>query len=184
MAPPRPQCRGLDEKAGGVGVPAALWRTSQGVQKPLQACWGKRFLTGSEEQVLLAPPAGPGSGPSRWGGVAALAAPGWMVVPPLWEVKVQQVPPLWEVKVLQVPPLWEVKVQQRSQDAHLTRPRVGVEGAANRVAPPLLQHVAVLGVYRDGQQDTGEVTPTVQLTLAVGRVGAAALGPRQGCGRA
>ena len=145
--------------------------------------------------MLLAPPAGPGSRPSRWGGVAALAAPGWMVVPPLWEVKVQQVPPLWEVKVLQVPPLWEVKVlqvpplwevkvQQRSQDAYLTRPRVGVEGAANRVAPPLPQHVAVLGVYRDSQQDTGEVTPTVLLTSAVGRVGAAALGPRQGCGRA
>ena len=161
-----------DEKAGGAGVLAALWRTSQGVQKPLQACWGKRFLTGSEEQVLLAPPAGPGSGPSRWGGAAAPAAPGWMVVPPLWEVKVQQ-----------VPPLWEVKVQQWPQDAHLTRPRVGVEGAANHVAPPLLKHVAVLGVYRDGQQDTGEVTPTVLLTSAVGHAGEVAPGPRQGCGR-
>ena len=59
-----------------------------------------------------------------------------------------------------MPPQWEVKVQQGPKDAHLTRPLVGVEGAANRVAPPLLQLVAVLGVYRDGQQDTREVTPT------------------------
>ena len=61
------------------------------------------------------------------------------LVPPLWEVKVQGVPPLWEVKELQ------------HQDAHLTRPHVGVEGAANHVAPPLPQHVTVLGVYRDSQ---------------------------------
>ena len=82
-----------------------------------------------------------------------------------------------------MPPQWEVKVQQVPKDAHLTRPRRGVEGAANRVAPPLLQHVAVLVVYRDGQQDTGEVTPTVLLTSAVGHAGEVAPGPRQGCGR-
>ena len=111
MAPPRPLCRGLDEKAGGAGVLAALWRTSQGVQKPQPACWGKRFLTGSQEQVV-APSAGPGSGPSRRDGGATQAAPGWMAVPPVWEVKVLQVPPLWDVKVQLVPPLWEVKVQQ------------------------------------------------------------------------
>ena len=72
----------------GTGVPAALWRTSQSVQKPQQVCWGKRFLTGSMEPMMMTPSAGPGSGPSWWGGVAAQAAPGWMVVPPLWEVKV------------------------------------------------------------------------------------------------
>ena len=36
MAPPRPQCRGLDEKAGVTGMLAALWRTSWGIQKPWQ----------------------------------------------------------------------------------------------------------------------------------------------------
>ena len=41
--------------------------------------------------------------------------------------------------------------QVKRRDAHLTRPHVGVEGAANHVAPPLPQHVTVLGVYRDGQ---------------------------------
>ena len=51
----------------------------------------------------------------------------------------QVVPPPWEVKVQGVPPLWEVK-EPRHQDAHLTRPHVGVEGAANHVAPPLPQH--------------------------------------------
>ena len=98
MAPPRPLCRGLDEMAGGAGVPAALWRTSQSMQKPQQACWGKRFLTGSLEPVVMAPSTGPGNGPSYRGGVAAQAARGWMVVPPLWEVKVKYVPPQWEVK--------------------------------------------------------------------------------------
>ena len=53
---------------------------------------------------------------------------------------------------------------QEIQDDHLTRPSMGAEGAANHVAPPLLQHVTVLGVCRDGQQDTGEVTPTALLT--------------------
>ena len=53
--------------ASGAGVPAPLWRTSQSMQKPQQACRGKRFLTGSMELVVLAPSAGPGSGPS-WGG--------------------------------------------------------------------------------------------------------------------
>ena len=77
-----------------------------------------------------------------------------------------------------MPPLWEV-----IQDTHLTCPRVGVKGAANNVAPPLQQHVAVLGVYRDGQQYTGEVNPTVLLTLAVGRAGVVPPVPRQGCGR-
>ena len=88
MEPPRPLCRGLDEPAGGAGVPATLWRTSQSVQNPQQACCGKRFLTGSKEQEMVAPSAGPGSKPSWQGGGAAQAAPGWMVVPPLWEVKV------------------------------------------------------------------------------------------------
>ena len=53
---------------------------------------------------------------------------------------------------------------QKIQYAHLTRPRVGAERAANHAAPPLLQHVTVLGVCRDGQPDTGEVTPTALLT--------------------
>ena len=104
----------------------------------------------------MAPSAGPGSRQTRGDGGAAQAAPGWMAVPPLWEV---------------------------IQDAHLTRPLVGVKGAANNVAPPLHQHVAVLGVYRDGQQYTGEVNPTVLLTLAVGRAGVVPPVPRQGCGR-
>ena len=34
MTPPRPRCRGLDEKASGTGVLAAFGRTSQVVQKP------------------------------------------------------------------------------------------------------------------------------------------------------
>ena len=59
---------------------------------------GKRFLTGSMELVVMVPSAGPGSGPSWRGRVATQAAPGLMVVPPLWEVKVKQVPPQWEVK--------------------------------------------------------------------------------------
>ena len=59
MEPPRPLCRGLDEPAGGAGVPATLWRTSQSVQNPQQACCGKRFLTGSKEQEMVAPSAGP-----------------------------------------------------------------------------------------------------------------------------
>ena len=41
MAPPRPPHRGLDEKASGAGVLAALRRTSQGMQKPWLACQGK-----------------------------------------------------------------------------------------------------------------------------------------------
>ena len=77
MAPPRPLCRGLDEKASGAGVLAALWRTSQGVQKPQPACWGKRFLTGSQEQVV-APSAGPGSGQTRGtAGPPRLHQDGW-----------------------------------------------------------------------------------------------------------
>ena len=68
------------------------------MQKPQKACWGKRFLTGSMELVVMAPSAGPGSRPSWQGGVAAQASPGLMVVPPLWEVKVRQVPLQWEVK--------------------------------------------------------------------------------------
>ena len=52
MAPPRPRCRGLDEKASGADVQAALWRTSQGVQKPWQVCLGKRFLTRSRELMV------------------------------------------------------------------------------------------------------------------------------------
>ena len=84
--------------ACGTGVPAALLRTSQSVQKPQQECWGKQFLTGSMELVVMAPSAGPGSRPSWQGGVADQAALGWMVVPPLWEVKLKQVPPQWEVK--------------------------------------------------------------------------------------
>ena len=68
------------------------------MQKPQQARRGKRFLTGSMELVVLALSAGPGSGPSWRGSGATQAAPGWMVVPPLWEVKLEQVPPQWEVK--------------------------------------------------------------------------------------
>ena len=65
--------------AGGAGAPATLWRTSQSVQKPQKACWGKRFLTGSMELVVMASSAGPGSRPSWQGGVAAQASPGLMV---------------------------------------------------------------------------------------------------------
>ena len=83
-------------------------------------------------------------------------------------------PPLWEVKEQEVPPLWEVKWPT---GAHLTRPSVGTEGVANHVAQPPHQYVAVLGVYRDGQPDTGEVTPTAQLTSAASPTYVATLGP-------
>ena len=71
-----------------------------------------------------------------------------------------------------MPPLWEVKW---STGNHLTH--VGTEGVANHVAPPH-QHVAVLGVCRDGQLDTGEVTPTAQLTSAASCAYVATLAPR------
>ena len=61
-----------------------------------------------------------------------------------------------------MPPLWEVKVL-RTQGACLTRPCGGVGGEANHVAPPPHQHVTVLGVYRLGQYDNGEVTPNALL---------------------
>ena len=60
-----------------------------------------------------------------------------------------------------MPPLWEVKWPNGT---HLTHPHVGTEGVANFVTEPPHQHMAVLGVYRDGQLNTGEVTPTAQLT--------------------
>ena len=104
-------------------------------------------------------------------------------MPPLWEVKVLQVPPLWEVKVQQVPPLWEVK-SVVLQDDCLTRPRVGVEGAANHVAPPPHQLQTELGVYRLGQKDNGEVTPTALLALAASRPYVAARALRWACGTA
>ena len=74
-----------------------------------------------------------------------------------------------------MPPRWEVKWLT---GAHLTRPRMGTEGAANHVAQPPHQHVAVLGVCRDGQLKTGEVTPTAQLTSAAGCAYVATWGPR------
>ena len=59
---------------------------------------------------------------------------------------------------------------------------MGFEGAANSVAQPPHQHVAVLGVYRDVQLDTGEVTPTAQLTSTISRTYMATLVPCQACG--
>ena len=104
-------------------------------------------------------------------------------MPPPWEVKVLQVPPLWEVKVQQVPPLWEVKMLVL-QDACLTRPCVRVEGEANHVAPPPHQLQTELGVYRLGQEDNGEVTPTALLALAADRAYVTARVPRWACGMA
>ena len=92
-------------------------------------------------------------------------------------------PPPWEVKVLQVPPLWEVKLMVL-QVACLTRPRVGVEGAANHVAPPPHQLQTELGVYRLGQEDNREVTPTALLALAADRAYVAVRAPRLACGTA
>ena len=66
----------------------------------------------------------------------------------------------------------------------MTCPCVGAEGAANHVAQPPHQRMAVLGVYRDGQLDTREVTQTAQLTSAVGRPYVAAPVPHQVCGMA
>ena len=118
-----------------------MWSPLLGVQKPCQLDQGKRFQEGPAPgpPAAAAEHAGASLVRSR-SGLASWAdqpvgesAAGWrqdqdVDVPPLWEVKVQGVPPLWEVKELQ------------HQDAHLTRPRVGVEGAANHVAPPLPQH--------------------------------------------
>ena len=74
-----------------------------------------------------------------------------------------------------MPPRWEVKWVT---GAHLTRPRMGTEGAANHVAQPPHQHVAVLGVCRDGQLGTRKVTPTAQLTSAAGQAYVATRVPR------
>ena len=66
----------------------------------------------------------------------------------------------------------------------MTHPCVGTEGAGNHLVHPPHQQVAVWGVCRDGQLDSGEVTPTAQLTSAVGHAYAATLAPRQVCGTA
>ena len=93
-------------------------------------------------------------------------------MPPPWEVKVQQVPPLWEVKMVVL------------QDACLTSPRVGVEGAANHVAPPPHQLQTELGVYRLGQEDNREVTPTALVALVADCAYVAVRVPRWVCGMA
>ena len=67
--------------------------------------------------------------------------------------------------------------QEQDQDAHLTRPHVGVGRAANHVAPPSHQLVE-LGVYRLGQEDNGEVTPTALLAQAASRTCVAVRPPR------
>ena len=67
------------------------------------------------------------------------------------------------------------------QDACLTHPCVGVGGVANHVAPPPHQLQTELGVYRLGQEDKGEVTPTALLALAADCAYVAARVLRWGC---
>ena len=164
MAPPRPLGRGLDEMACGAGVPAALLRTSQSVQKPQQECWGKQFLTGSMELVVMAPSAGPGSGPSWRGGVATQNCTrmggGASIVGSEGQAGASTVGSEGEVGASTVGSegagAGSEVVGWRPPEC----PYVGTEGEANHVVQPPHQHVAVLGVGRDGQLDTGEVTPT------------------------
>ena len=52
---------------------------------------------------------------------------------------------------------------------------------ANHVAPPPHQLQTQLGVYRLGQEDNGEVTPTALLALAADRPYVAAWVLRWGC---
>ena len=66
-----------------------------------------------------------------------------------------------------MPPPWEVKVERnQSVEARHTRPLVGAGRASNQGTTLPHQHVTVLWVYRQDQEDNWEVTLTALLALA------------------